>query len=74
MAKRHRWSRGNGWCVCVDCGSRYRTGNLIREYEQPYGGRTATAVVCIPREQRSQRVEPPNREPHLTAASGGCMA
>lgn len=49
MAKRHNWSRGRGWMVCVDCGCRYRTGNLQKEYEQPDGTRTTRAGECVPR-------------------------
>jgi hypothetical protein len=49
MAKRHDWSRGNGWMVCVDCGCRYRTGNFTKEYEQPDGRRTTSAEECKPR-------------------------
>lgn len=46
MAKRHSWSRGHGWCVCVNCGCRYRTGNLTKEYEHPDGRRTPNAEDC----------------------------
>jgi len=49
MAKRHRWSRGNGWTVCKDCGCRYRHGNFTREYQQPDGRRTPNAEECKPR-------------------------
>ncbi len=47
--KRHSWSRGNGWCVCLDCGCRYREGMMQREYRQPNGERTDDARECVPR-------------------------
>ena len=58
MAKRHNWSRGYGWMVCDDCGCRYRTGNLHREYEQPDGSRTPIAEICVPG-LAAENVEPP---------------
>jgi hypothetical protein len=48
MAKRHTWSRGNGWMVCDDCGTRYSTGNITREYQHRDGTRTSTAGPCLP--------------------------
>lgn len=53
MAKRHKWSRRNGWTVCDDCGCRYRHGNIQREYEQPDGVRTLRAEECIPMPKRT---------------------
>lgn len=54
MAKRHNWSRGNGWMVCEDCGCRYRTGNITREYQQPDGRRSSKAGPCSPRGERDR--------------------